>query len=891
MAKMSWVFILLFTTMALSNPEGPCAIKLIEKNKVIQSATNNWPHMNNFMASLREQIIEADYVLDLIGLGLIGKEHILQMGSHGTAKSLIMRTVGDNILGPDGKPSFYWHTVSEETSEAHVNGIISPKTLWDEDRVTLATKNALTNFRIGALNELFDGRPNALRLFLDSLQERMNQFGGDATAEKLEMIIAGTNFYLPEVEDRAGKKGHALLDRFAFLVNVAEQFEDTHSYRTMYRKKKGNGISQLTFDQLDQVRALVPLVEVPNYLYDFLTLFSAQWKEVVEAKQFASLRAFLEDKKFSRLDVLPEPPYRATRTISKRTSDRSRKILQVAVAWDFLEKGGKRPLIATLQDIEQLYRFYTLNSAPVPFLSEYVNKVRNPVEKAQIKTTISESTDFVSTYKGIANDLTPVFEASDWSGIDSLLKKPKRTKSENKQLIDQIFNLALAANAKVESRTLHLNGTSLGHQAIVDKAVSKLRKVLPDTDATENVLGLLQTAKQSEFMSIAERIKSDFELEDDLIGRALTNSLAKIANELKMQHDSLKPEEQEEYRQELFKAAEKKGPGFVQELIKAGFKLEPPKKLEPEAKPTSSPNNLFDFDTPSSTPVAHKQPVLLNAPFTQFRVEGGNPLFFALGGGNIIGGRLTPKGAQLFDTPIMGTQFSTIVSAVKNTFLVMDWSTKKASAYSYKNEKLNPLGQIEDVQAVGFYDLNNAIYISKNSNPDVAVQLRENEMIETPYELHPEHKKAIVTAASRTPVQFLFNTKGNYFVYNDKELLYKNGNLINFHQMTSIARTPSKLYYHDNTYLYLSKFDADNEILFTDPILSSTTGIDISPNEKLALIASNNGLDLCSVNPFQRIKTLISGAAIFSPIFFDDNTIGFWQKHPRDGYTFSTQGV
>jgi hypothetical protein len=421
--------------------------------------------MNNFMASLREQIIEADYVLDLIGLGLLGKEHILQMGSHGTAKSLIMRTVGDNILGPDGKPSFYWHTVSEETSEAHVNGIISPKTLWDEDRVTLATKNALTNFRIGALNELFDGRPNALRLFLDSLQERMNQFGGDATAEKLEMIIAGTNFYLPEVEDRAGKKGHALLDRFAFLVNVAEQFEDTHSYRTMYRKKKGNGISQLTFDQLDQVRALVPLVEVPNYLYDFLTLFSAQWKEVVEAKQFASQRAFLEDKKFSRLDVLPEPPYRATRTISKRTSDRSRKILQVAVAWDFLEKGGKRPLIATLQDIEQLYRFYTLNSAPVPFLSEYVNKVRNPVEKAQIKTTISESTDFVSTYKGIANDLTPVFEASDWSGIDSLLKKPKRTKSENKQLIDQIFNLALAANEKVESRTLHLNGASLGHQA------------------------------------------------------------------------------------------------------------------------------------------------------------------------------------------------------------------------------------------------------------------------------------------------------------------------------------------------------------------------------------------------------------------------------------------
>jgi hypothetical protein len=80
-------------------------------------------------------------------------------------------------------------------------------------------------------------------------------------------------------------------------------------------------------------------------------------------------------------------------------------------------------------------------------------------------------------------------------------------------------------------------------------------------------------------------------------------------------------------------------------------------------------------------------------------------------------------------------------------------------------------------------------------------------------------------------------------------------------------------------------------VLFTDPILSSTTGIDISASEKFALIASSNGLDLYSVKPFQKIKTVIEGKPIFSPIFLDDNNIGFWQKHPTNGYIFSTQGV
>jgi ligand-binding sensor domain-containing protein len=262
------------------------------------------------------------------------------------------------------------------------------------------------------------------------------------------------------------------------------------------------------------------------------------------------------------------------------------------------------------------------------------------------------------------------------------------------------------------------------------------------------------------------------------------------------------------------------------------------------------------------------------------------------GGGNIIGGRLTQKGAQLFDTPIMGTQFSTIVSAVKNTFLVVDWSAKKASAYGYKNEKLNPLGQIEDVQAVGFYDLNSAlIYLSKNSNPDVAVQLSENEMIETPYELHPQHKVDIEAAASRTPVQFLLNTKGDYFVYNDISIRTRSEHY-NF-PYTPIARTSSKLYFHDNKSIYVAELatSVKNQVLFTDPILSSTTGIDISASEKFALIASSNGLDLYSVKPFQKIKTVIEGKPIFSPIFLDDNNIGFWQKHPTNGYIFSTQGV
>jgi MoxR-like ATPase len=211
------------------------------------------------------------------------------------------------------------------------------------------------------VDEIFDARANAQRNVLTLLVERASPQGAHLIPAVIETVIAATNRYLSEVYEKAGDDGpKAVIDRFALMTFVPATFEFTDSYvRVIQRSKKATGaMPELRFDDLEALRALVPQVEISAAVSKALALLSMRMKAETEALEAASVKSY-NDKLKNGED--PGVPYRATKYHSPRTIAKASAILKAFIVKDWVEKGGKRKLEATIQDLGELEKFFTLN--------------------------------------------------------------------------------------------------------------------------------------------------------------------------------------------------------------------------------------------------------------------------------------------------------------------------------------------------------------------------------------------------------------------------------------------------------------------------------------------------------------------------------------------------
>ena len=463
----------------------------------------------NYFSEIRAQLFERGYVVDTAELALLSEEHLLIMGPPGNAKSMLADKILGNIHEANGKSSYFRLQMTPETTLSETHGPLDFKTLNDTGRYIRLLEEGMLLSRNVFVDEIFDARSNAQRNILGMLNERAHAQGTHITPGKIETAFAATNKYISEVYEKAGDDGpKAVLDRFAFSVFIPGEFESTSSYTALIKgaKKNQRPIPELTFDQIDKLRALVPQVEIPDSVAVFLSVLSTRIKAETEALEQSSIKNFKE-----RLKNGEEPgiPYRSTKYHSPRTLGKAAGVLKALVVQDWIKKGGKRKLEANLDDIKALEGFFTLNGPSEAFIKSTVERTSNPHERAQLMAILQERQIFEKYYRELLDEVNQVLVHFALHDVQAEVQLAQ-TESQREAAVKKILGFMIALEDESSANTLHASrtGKDIGIELIRDQYRQLLAQV---TGGKENASKVLNQLEQERKNIIADKMRHEQE--------------------------------------------------------------------------------------------------------------------------------------------------------------------------------------------------------------------------------------------------------------------------------------------------------------------------------------------------------------------------------------------
>lgn len=458
------------------------------------------PRFDAYFKAIGDRVLEREGLIELAEVALLAEEHLLLMGPPGNAKSQLSDFVLGNVKEASGEKSYFRIQMTPETTMSETHGPMDYKKLSDTgeyDRLHMQGMGAKRNVFI---DEIFDARANAQRNILGLLAERSHAQGSHVIKAEIETVIGATNKYLSEVYERAGDDGpKAVLDRFALVAFVPATFENADSYvRIIQRSKRPLAeIPALTFNDLEALRGIVPQVEISDAVAKALSLLSTRMKAETEALEAASLKAYSEKIKNGEE---PSVPYRATKYHSPRTIGKASAILRAFVVRSWIEKKGKRKLEATIEDLQQLMKFFTLNGPGEDFVRTELARTSNKHERAQLMAILQEREVFERHYTSIVEEMdsaTVSYALNDLVGRVSVART-----AEEKQVAAQTVIEALAKvvsdKAPVGLQS-ELTGFEIGKDLVQDYLEGLLKGlVTPAEFATmkRTVLGEIERQKR-----------------------------------------------------------------------------------------------------------------------------------------------------------------------------------------------------------------------------------------------------------------------------------------------------------------------------------------------------------------------------------------------------------
>ncbi len=165
-----------------------------------------------YLSYFKKRYYRKDVEVDLLGLGLLAKEHVFLQAPPGHAKSMLAEEFLSGIRGA----KVFALQLGEGITFEDIFGRVNTKKWREDAEVSYITEGSLVEADFALLDEMMDAPPRVLRLLLSALNERKVRMGAWAPDIPLQMAVATTNF-LPQ-----DPKVDAVVDRFIFRKACAQ---------------------------------------------------------------------------------------------------------------------------------------------------------------------------------------------------------------------------------------------------------------------------------------------------------------------------------------------------------------------------------------------------------------------------------------------------------------------------------------------------------------------------------------------------------------------------------------------------------------------------------------------------------------------------------------------
>ncbi len=422
---------------------------LAKSNQTDQSLLEKATKFQSYFRSVGDRVLERDYLLYATKLSLLSREHLLMVGPPGNAKSLFAKSSYGSIVDEaTSKPSYFKTQMTSETTLADTHGQINFKAMEDRGTVERMYEQGILGHYFAFLDEIFDISPRALRNILDVLAERAHGQSGQLYQGRTWSVMMASNRYISQVYEQfgGGSQPQAVLDRVAFAVYVPPEFAQMRSYRKLVQGVSSSDSANLSFQDIEALQGKTKSVEIPDHISDFLSLMVYRLRPEVEAMEESSRREY-HDRVRSGETALP--PWRATKYMSLRTLGKAANVLRSIIVLDWVEKGGNRPLIATLDDVQKLEVFFTLGGPSDAFVEKELERSIDPHERSQLETIQKERTFYRDLFKSLKKEFNETVTQYDLIKLaDSIDSYNTMLPKERAKFLDQLKELYMIAELK-----------------------------------------------------------------------------------------------------------------------------------------------------------------------------------------------------------------------------------------------------------------------------------------------------------------------------------------------------------------------------------------------------------------------------------------------------------
>jgi len=216
------------------------------------------------LAPIKASFVGKDNIVDLMGVCLVGREHLFLFGPPGTAKSALVNELGRRI---DGQVFDYLLTRFTEPNELF--GPFDIRKLREGELVT-NTDGMLPEASLVFLDELLNANSAILNSLLMTLNERIFRRGRETRPLPMLMAVGASN-HLPE-EDAL----RALFDRFLVRVrcdNVAQEQLSSVLHAGWRLESRGDDLPEgMSTEEILSLQRIVREVNVEQVLPVYIEL-------------------------------------------------------------------------------------------------------------------------------------------------------------------------------------------------------------------------------------------------------------------------------------------------------------------------------------------------------------------------------------------------------------------------------------------------------------------------------------------------------------------------------------------------------------------------------------------------------------------------------------------